>query len=155
MADITVKLTEEEAASAVIALAGYTLDAPDDGEEDEPRIIAANTARNKIIEAEKNADRERTIASAERKARRITSSLYKTNRYKERPRGGDGRLWVATPNENRTILTRDHPDYQRWVISAEDLIFSKVVVSQHHHPTRQYKGLQAALQCEIFDKLEG
>ena len=152
MPNITITLTEEEAASAIHALRGYTLDAPDDGEEDEPRIVAANTARDKIIEAEKNVDHDRIQASAERKARRITKRLYKSLRYQERPRGGDGRLWVAILNENRTILTKDHPDYDGR--SAEDQIFSKVVVI-NGNIERQYKGLKNALQCEIFDKVEG
>ena len=152
MPNITITLTEEEVTSTLIALIGYTLDAGDDGEEDDPRIIAANTARAKINKAEKNADHDRIQASAERKARRITKRLYKSLRYQERPRGGDGRLWVATLNENRTILTKDHPDYDGR--SAEDQIFSKVVVS-HGNTERQYQGLKDALQCEIFDKVEG
>jgi len=97
-------------------------------------------------------DHDRIQASAERKTRRITKRLYKSLRYQERPRGGDGRLWIATLNENRTILTKDHPDYDGR--SAEDQIFSKVVVS-HGNTERQYQGLKDALQCEIFDKVEG
>ena len=97
-------------------------------------------------------DHDRIQASAERKTRRITKRLYKSLRYQERPRGGDGRLWIATLNENRTILTKDHPDYDGR--SAEDQIFSKVVVS-HGNTARQYQGLKDALQCEIFDKVEG
>ena len=138
MPNITITLTEEEAASAIHALRGYTLDAPDDGEEDEPRIVAANTARDKIIEAEKNVDHDRIQASAGRKARRITKGLSEKGQYTERLGNGDFRHWSASrPLDPYTkILVRF---YGAPLTSAE----------------RQYQGLKNALQCEIFDKVEG
>jgi len=139
MPNITITLTEEEAASAIHALRGYSLDAPDDGEEDEPRIIAANTARYKIIEAEKNADHDRIQASAGRKARRITKGLNEKGEYTERLGLGDFRYWSAS----RPLDP-----------------FTKIVVTEWRRisrtsPERQYQGLKNALQCEIFDKVEG
>ena len=139
MPHITITLTEEEASSAIHALRGYTLDAGDDGEEDEPRIIAANTARNKIVDAEKNADHDRIQASAGRKARRITKGLNEKGEYTERLGLGDFRYWSAS----RPLDP-----------------FTKIVVTEWRRIPRgaierQYQGLKNALQCEIFDKVEG
>ena len=144
MPNITITLTEEEAGIVTTALRGHENSVED---KDDPSMIAAWSARrvfwmisDKVVEAEKNVDHDRIQASAERKARRVTKGLYKNLRYQERPRGGDGRLWVATLNEK--------------VVFGEDQIFSKVVVS-HGNTERQYQGLKDALQCEIFDKVEG
>ena len=144
MPNITITLTEKEAGIVTTALRGHENSVED---KDDPSMIAAWSARrvfwmisDKVVEAEKNVDHDRIQASAERKARRVTKGLYKNLRYQERPRGGDGRLWVATLNEK--------------VVFGEDQIFSKVVVS-HGNTERQYQGLKDALQCEIFDKVEG
>ncbi len=125
--------------SAIIALGNYTMDAPDDGQEDEPIMINVNTAWDKIIEAEKNPDRDQIQASAGRKARRITKGLNEKGEYTERLGLGDFRYWSAS----RPLDP-----------------FTKIVVIEWRRiprgaTERQYQGLKNGLQCEIFDKVEG
>ena len=143
MPNITITLTEKEAGIVTTALRRHENSVED---KDDSSMIAAWSARrvfwmisDKVVEAEKNADHDRIQASAGRKARRITKGLNEKGEYTERLGLGDFRYWSAS----RPLDP-----------------FTKIVVTEWRRiprgaTERQYQGLKNALQCEIFDKVEG